>query len=89
MWSADAMRTGAFVQETPGVSGGYPCVGNTRIRVSLVVESYHAHQRDIDRTADFFDLTPDQVRAALEYYEQHRDRVDEDIRRNRRDAKES
>jgi uncharacterized protein (DUF433 family) len=26
------------VHETPGVAGGYPCVGNTRIPVRVIVE---------------------------------------------------
>ncbi len=74
------------INETPGVSGGYPCVGDTRIRVGLVVEAYRETE-DIDGTAELLDLTPADVHAALSYYEGHRDRVDEDIRRNRRDER--
>ena len=53
-------------------------------RVGLVIEA-HRETGDIYRTAAIFNLSPDDVRAALTYYEEHRERVDEDIRRNRRD----
>ena len=68
--------------ETPGVCGGAPCVGDTRVRVGLVVQAFKETQ-DIRRTAERFDLTDEQVRAALDYYETHRERVNGDIRRNR------
>ncbi len=78
------MQTEAFIAETANVAGGYPCVGDTRVRVGLVIEAYNANNGDDWRTAELFDLTVDQVRAAVDYYERHRARVDEDIRRNRR-----
>lgn len=70
------------IRETPGVSGGYPCVGHTRIAVRLIVEAY----RDIgsiDRVAEQYEqLTREQIDAALIYYLELPDRVDEDIERN-------
>lgn len=74
-----------IINETPGVCGGYPCVGDTRVRVGLVVETWREFRyvpavayrwRDI--------LSYDEVKAALTYYREHPERVDEDIERNRR-----
>lgn len=74
----------AIIRETPGVSGGYPCIGNTRIAVRLIVEAYRAIG-NIDRVAEHYDqLTRQQIEAALDYYREHPARVDEDIERNAR-----
>lgn len=39
------------IRETPGVSGGYPCIGNTRIPVRTVVQLY-ALTHDVDAIAE-------------------------------------
>lgn len=72
------------IRETPGVSGGYPCIGNTRISVRLIVESFR-RLGSKERVADAFpQLSRQQVELALDYYEQNPARVDEDIERNER-----
>jgi len=71
-----------FVQETPGVCGGYPCVGNTRIPVRLIVEFTRDGLSIDDLLTMYPYLTPDQLRGALDYYAAHPARVDEDIRTN-------
>ncbi len=72
------------IRETPGVSGGYPCIGHTRIPVRLIVEAYR-DTGSIDRVHAFYgQLTRGQVEAALAYYREHPERVDEDIERNAR-----
>lgn len=79
----------AAIVETPGVCGGYPCVGNTRIAVSIIVEAYRQVGESLERTAQVFpQLTIEQVRAALAYYEGHCERVDADIARNVQAMKE-
>lgn len=75
---------GATVQinTTEGVSGGYPCIGDTRIAVRLVVESYRKTD-DLRKTAEAFpQLTLRQIEAALAYYIKHPAIIDEDIARN-------
>ncbi len=68
--------------ETPGVSGGYPCIGSTRIPVRTVVQLY-ALTHDVDVIADEApQRTRQQTEDALAYYRAHPDRVDEDIARN-------
>lgn len=70
------------VRETPGVCGGYPRVGNSRIPVRTLVIAYR-QTRDMDLVIETFPtLTPDQIRGALAWYEEHPSRVDEDIERN-------
>jgi uncharacterized protein (DUF433 family) len=75
-------ETDLFIRETPGVSGGYPCIGNTRIAVRLIVEAYRA-TGSIEKVAEFYgQLTREQIEAALLYYREHPTRVDEDIESN-------
>lgn len=70
------------IRETPGVSGGYPCVGSTRIPVRGIVLA-HRETGSFERTAEAYpQLTSAEVRAALDYYQAHPARVDEDIERN-------
>ena len=71
-----------FVRETPGVSGGYPCVGNTRIPVRLIVEFTREGVSIARLLAMYPQLTPELIRGALDYYAAFPDRVDEDIRTN-------
>ena len=72
------------VRETPGVCGGYPCIGRTRIPVRMIVELY-LDTNSIEQTAAMFpQLTLEQVREALAYYRDFPARVDEDIARNAR-----
>ncbi len=67
------------IRETPGVSGGYPCIGDTRIPVRTVVQLY-ALTQDIDVIADELpQLSRAQIEDALAYYRAHPARIDEDI----------
>jgi len=76
--------TDTTIRETPGVSGGYPCIGYTRIAVRLIVEAYRA-TGSVDRVVEQYDqLTREQIEAARDYYRQHPARIDEDIERNAR-----
>jgi uncharacterized protein (DUF433 family) len=73
-----------IIRETPGVCGGYPCIGNTRIPVRVVVEALRAHG-SAEAAAEYFpQLSRAQVDAALAYYADHPARVDEDIASNNR-----
>jgi uncharacterized protein (DUF433 family) len=71
-----------FVQETPGVSGGYPCVGNSRVPVRLIVEYTRAGLSVDDILDKYPHLTVEQIRGALDYYAAYPARVDEDIATN-------
>lgn len=67
-----------FVSETPGVMGGYPCVGNTRIPVRLIVDFTRAGMSIAELLEHYPQLTADQIRGALAFYATHPERVDED-----------
>ncbi len=76
------MRTATAITETPGVSGGYPCIAGTRIPVRTVVQLL-AIYGDVEKVAaDLPQLTREQIDAALAYYREHPERVEEDIARN-------
>jgi uncharacterized protein (DUF433 family) len=73
-----------LVAEYPGVNGGYPVVVPTRIAVRLIVEAFRETD-DLRQVVDAFpQLSREQIRAALDYYQDHPARVDEDIERNER-----
>jgi uncharacterized protein (DUF433 family) len=72
------------IRETPGINGGYPRIGDTRIAVRTVIERYRATGSLEETIGAFPQLTREQVEAALAYYHAHPARVDEDIARNAR-----
>ncbi len=75
--------TDTVIHETPGVMGGYPCIGNTRIPVRIVVEVSRAH--GIESAYGYLpQLSHAQVDAALANYRAYPARVDEDIETNNR-----
>jgi uncharacterized protein (DUF433 family) len=88
--AAHADRNGAgltdapFVEEVPGVWGGYPVIRNTRIGVSALVEL----QRQGATVEELAELYPhvgvDAIRGALDYYRRHPARVDADLERQER-----
>jgi len=71
------------MHETPDVTGGYPCVGNTRIPVRALVEVGRLY--DVETIAEYYpQLTHARIDAGLAYYREHPARAAEDIERNRR-----
>jgi uncharacterized protein (DUF433 family) len=74
----------SMIRETPGVCGGYPCIGNTRIPVRVIIEALHAYG-SVDAVTDYFpQLSRPQIDAALAFYADHPSRVDEDSKSNNR-----
>ncbi len=72
-----------IIRETPGVMGGYPCIGYTRIPVRLIVEAMR--QYGVAGAYTYLpQLSRAQVDAALAFYREHPARVDEDIETNDR-----
>jgi uncharacterized protein (DUF433 family) len=73
-----------FVRETPGVCGGSPCVGNTRIPVRLIV----AFTRDGVTIPELLELYPhltaEQLHGALAFYAAYPARIDKEIEENAR-----
>lgn len=74
-----------MIECTPGVQGGYPCVAGTRTPVRTIVihyqENYPGDLDEVHRALPH--LTREQVQAALDYYAETPELVDEDIERQR------
>ncbi len=73
-----------IIRETSGVCGGYPCIGNTRIPVRVVVEALETYAT-IEAVAEYFpQLSRAQINAAINYYRVNPARVDDDSETNNR-----
>jgi uncharacterized protein (DUF433 family) len=77
-------QTDQWVTEDERIAGGYPVVRGTRTPVRSIVLVFR-QTGSFERTAAMFPhLSQEQVRGALDYYEAHPARVDEDIAWNAR-----
>ncbi|MCY3978422.1 MAG: DUF433 domain-containing protein [Chloroflexi bacterium] len=63
-----------------GVRGGRPCIEGTGIRVTDIVTAVQLDYSR-DEIADDFDISLQQVEAALTYYDRNTVAIDEDIKR--------
>lgn len=68
------------IESTPGVCGGKPRITDTRIRVQDIVLWTEMGDSVDDIIADYPQLTLADVYAALSYYHDHREQIDQDIR---------
>ena len=75
----------SWVQKTPGVCGGRACVRNTRITVWGLVNSRRLGLADEQILVNIVGLTPEDLQAAWDYYQEHPAEIDEDIRDNEAD----
>jgi len=62
------------------VSGGAARIAGRRIAVRHIVVWRNQLGMSVDAIAEEYDLSPEDVRAALEYYYNHRAAIDADIR---------
>lgn len=73
----------AHVAKIPGVCGGKACVAGTRVRVMDVVIWHERLGWSADQiVSEIPNLTLSDVYAALAYYFDHREEIEEDIRLN-------
>ena len=79
------MQRTQFVTQIPGVMGGYPIIAGTRTPVRAIVELYYdVHPGDMNEVLDALQhLAREEIEAALEYYREYPDLVDEDIARQK------
>jgi uncharacterized protein (DUF433 family) len=67
------------IEITPGVAGGKPRIAGHRITVQNIV-IWHEHMgKNVDEICAEYDLTLADVYAALAYYFDHRDEIDQSI----------
>ena len=73
----------AHITKTPGVCGGKACLAGTRVRVMDVVIWHERLGWSADEiVAQIPGTTLSDVHAALAYYFDHREEIEQDIRRN-------
>jgi uncharacterized protein (DUF433 family) len=72
----------SWISKTPGVCGGDACIRNTRITVWGLVERRNLGGADAEMLDDIPGLTRDDLAAAWEYFDQHREEIDQAIREN-------
>jgi uncharacterized protein (DUF433 family) len=68
MASAAKPAVYAHIRQTPGVCGGQPTIGDTRIRVKNIVVLLKGGQTPEQMLVEYPSLTKAQVREALTYY---------------------
>jgi uncharacterized protein (DUF433 family) len=79
--SANDVSAASRIQKTPGVIGGDACIRTTRIAVWMVVEGRRLGMSDQELLARYDPpLTQADLDAAWEYYENHREEIDQAIR---------
>jgi uncharacterized protein (DUF433 family) len=72
----------SWVEKTPGVCGGDACIRKTRITVWGLVEWQKLGLSDTGILEHHPDLTPADLEVAWEYYEHHREEIEQAIRDN-------
>ncbi len=76
----------AVIRKTPGVIGGDACIGNRRIAVWMLVQAKQLGISDERLLNDYEPpLTRAELDAAWDYYEKHREEINEAIRLNEED----
>jgi uncharacterized protein (DUF433 family) len=70
----------------PRVQGGEPVIRGTRVPVRSIVIASEEYAGDLARVGGAFSVDIAAVRAALEYYEQHRAEIDRIIEKHERAA---
>ena len=74
------MTTTMRIMRTPEVCGGDACIRDTRHTVAGLVEWKRQGLSDVRILEHHPDLTTDDLEAAWEYYESHREEIDQAIR---------
>ena len=73
----------AYVECRPGHNGGYPVLKRLNLSVRVIVELSRQIPNREELCAALPQCTAEEVSAALDYYRDHPQLVDEDIERNR------
>lgn len=69
------------IESRPGVCGARPCIAGTRIRVLDIYVWYELHGRTPEQiVSDFPHLSLADVHAALAYYFDHREEIQQELR---------
>ncbi len=84
--STEVMRQGAsWIEKTPGVCGGEPCIRRTRHTVSGLVESRQLGMSDARILESYPDLSQADLDIAWAYWRDHPKEIAELIQANNED----
>jgi uncharacterized protein (DUF433 family) len=72
----------SWIEKTPGVCGGSACIRTTRITVWGLVEWKQKGLSDARLFESIVGLTPDDLRAAWDYYATNQAEIDDEIKSN-------
>ncbi len=71
------------IEKTEGVCGGSACVAGTRVPVWSIIETWRRGVSAKELQTYFVrPLSGAEVRAALDYFQDHAEEIEEEIRRN-------
>ena len=70
---------GEHIETTPGTRGGKPRIAGTRITVADVVLLHRRLGRALEEIAGTYDLSLASVYAAMAYYYDHKDEIDQSL----------
>lgn len=76
-----------LITSNPKIRDGRPCIAGSGLRVTDVVIASIYHLQSPDEIAAGFDVSLAQVYAALAYYYEHKNELDQDIRQQIATAK--
>lgn len=74
------LQTIDLIAVDPDIRSGRPYILGTTVTVSDIAIAKLYHDKDADGIADWYGLTLPQVYAALAYYYDHKDAIDQEIR---------
>lgn len=87
--AARYLEEGMRLDEHPGIyfrdagSGRRPALLGTHLDVAQIIETLRQNESSIEETAEYLDLSPAHVEAAVRYYASYADEVDEWIEQSR------
>ncbi len=74
---SDTIVGTSYIVKTPGVVGGRPRIAGKRMAVDFVVELFVRQNTPVEEIAAHFSLTPAEIYAALSYYYDHQQEIDD------------
>ena len=76
----NTVQTINLIVTNPDIRNGRPHILGTRVTVADIALTKHYHAQDADGLAEWYGLTLPQVYAALAYYYEHKEVIDQQIR---------
>ena len=75
---------GVQITKNPAIFSGRPIINGHRITVHDIVV-HHQAGMSLEELAEGYSLTPDEIAAALTYYEEHKAAIDREIAADRQE----